>query len=367
MRDYLQIFEDMLGPDKHSGRRLTSVLVRKVNATSLTAFVPILRRTPCVGARSKQTTFLMKMPPSFLSFSVSQAYESVSEPQAVGGWPKNEKLVSWELTIISGLQSRQSQDDANCEPALQPFEVCSAPFSGQASVSYGNTTRSATSRGVHLERGDRSSLILMCVTNTRRQGSRNWSRGNNRESDVVDVQSLCSGCSIVVNLWSIARILTYRILNNEPWLWPWIWEKSYCCALPCSSYVHAHSMSEKIDHILLILTNSVSLESEPLRRNPKFRLSYALRRIPKNNIETSIRIRWSCRSLSICLWAILHKFRTPVTLIMFLNLGKNFVCRASHTDLYQHSSRSDEKNMRGRTKQHQVQFCEVISFRWWPT
>ena len=118
-------------------------------------------------------------------------------------------------------------DNANCEPALQPDEVCLAHFPGQESIRYGNTTRSATLRGVHLERRDRNSLIFMCVANTRRRpshGSKNWSHGNSRRGlsneQALTAVSLCSGCSLAVespkaiSLCSGCSIAVERILDQ---------------------------------------------------------------------------------------------------------------------------------------------------------
>ena len=99
---------------------------------------------------------------------------------------------------------------ADCEPALKPYEICSAVFSGQAFIWYENTARSATSLGVHLE-WNQNSVILMCVpiTATALAGGR-----------VIGYVVLCKACSIAVvsdsnstvewvslwNLWSKARI-----------------------------------------------------------------------------------------------------------------------------------------------------------------
>ena len=70
-----------------------------------------------------------------------------------------------------------------------------------------------------------------------------------------------------------------------------------------------------VDYILLIWSNSLRSVSRDRALGTKWKIPAPLRSGERNvnshNIETFIRFRWPCRSLSIWRGFIFHKFRTP--------------------------------------------------------
>ena len=111
-------------------------------------------------SEKKMKNYLVYHMHSWLRWCASSNHSKDSSDRTV---VNNQTLVPWGTDGHFRFPTSGGLDDANCEPALQPYEVYLAIFSGRGSIRYGNTTRLATSRGVHFEGGDGNSLNLICV------------------------------------------------------------------------------------------------------------------------------------------------------------------------------------------------------------